>query len=86
MSNTPHDHGSGSPAAQHAPLALRSSPGNAAQTCPRSALVIRRLRRGGSALPTLSLHTDAGRLPAVSAEKIQKFVLRHPAKSTSAIE
>ena len=32
------------------------------------------------------LHPDGCRLPAASIAKIQKSVLRHPAKSSSAIE
>lgn len=86
MSNTPHDHGPDRRAAHHVPLALRSAPENAAQTRSRSPLATRRGLRRGPARPTFLLHPDGCRLPAASIAKIQKSVLRHPAKSSSAIE
>jgi hypothetical protein len=86
VSNTPHDHGPDRRAAHHVPLALRSAPENAAQICSRSPLATRHSLGYGLARPTFLLHPDGCRLPAASTAKIQKFVLRHPAKSSSAIE
>ena len=80
MSNTPYEHGLDRRPANHVPLAPPSSPENAAQTCTRHPLVIRRCRLRPSQ------HVDACRLPGASTGKIQQFVLRYPAKSSSAIE